>query len=267
MAIRIAFINGKGGCGKTTSLFHTAGVLSKQGEKVLAIDLDKQRNLSDTLLGETSMPPKTVLDFMEGKAKAEDCTQQALFRGRGKTIPRYYNVDCMIADANLHDQKRIKKVNGTSFQKRLDEFIEKEGYTWVLVDMPPSNSAIDHVCFSYIVNFIIVPFSSDIYSVSGYDDIMSNIEKARENNPNLEVLGIFLSRYTANSSMDKYIKDELSSFSTFIDVQIPQLSDVREGILFNRPISFYKTFSQSKKAYEDLVKEMRKRIDILNKRK
>ena len=28
---RIAFVNGKGGCGKTTSIFHVAGVLAKAG--------------------------------------------------------------------------------------------------------------------------------------------------------------------------------------------------------------------------------------------
>ena len=43
-AKRVAFINGKGGCGKTTSIFHVAGVLAKRGEKILVIDLDKQRN-------------------------------------------------------------------------------------------------------------------------------------------------------------------------------------------------------------------------------
>ena len=44
MVKKVAFINGKGGCGKTTSIFHVCGVLAQKGEKVLVIDLDKQRN-------------------------------------------------------------------------------------------------------------------------------------------------------------------------------------------------------------------------------
>ena len=39
---KIGFFNSKGGCGKTTSLFHIAGVLADNGMKVLAVDLDKQ---------------------------------------------------------------------------------------------------------------------------------------------------------------------------------------------------------------------------------
>ena len=63
MVNKIAFINGKGGCGKTTSIFHVAGVLSKNGEKVLVIDFDKQRNTSDILLLNSEYPEKTVFDF------------------------------------------------------------------------------------------------------------------------------------------------------------------------------------------------------------
>lgn len=38
MANKVAFINGKGGCGKTTSIFHVAGVLAHKGQKVLVIE-------------------------------------------------------------------------------------------------------------------------------------------------------------------------------------------------------------------------------------
>jgi len=56
MAVKIAFINGKGGCGKSTSIFHVAGVLAKAGKKVLVIDFDKQRNTTDTLLMHAALP-------------------------------------------------------------------------------------------------------------------------------------------------------------------------------------------------------------------
>ena len=82
-AKRVAFINGKGGCGKTTSIFHVAGVLAKRGEKILVIDLDKQRNTTSILLMNTNIPGKTVLDFMTGKADAEEVVAKALFQTRG----------------------------------------------------------------------------------------------------------------------------------------------------------------------------------------
>ena len=43
---KIAIVNNKGGCGKTTTVFNLAHYFSKQGLKTLAIDTDPQLNLS-----------------------------------------------------------------------------------------------------------------------------------------------------------------------------------------------------------------------------
>ena len=141
-------------------------------------------------------------------------------------------------------------------------FIEEQGYTWVLVDMPPSNFTLNNLCFRYIVNDVIIPMSSDMFSVEGYADIMDDMSKARETNPNLNVLGVYLSRYMTNCGLDKYIREQMmENFGNFIDVQIPLASDVRESVFFGRPISYYKVFSKSKAAYESLVSEIENRIN------
>ena len=90
---------------------------------------------------------------------------------------------------------------------------------------------------------------------------MEVMDKAREVNPTLNVLGVFLARYMNNCAVDKYIREQLLDFDTFIDIQIPLASDVRESVMFGRPISFYKMFSKSKTAYENLVEEMEKKIN------
>lgn len=257
---KVAFINGKGGCGKTTSIFHVSGVLSKAGERVLVIDLDKQRNTSDTLLMNTEKPEKTVLDFMQGTATAQEATAEALFQSRGNAKPKYYGVDCMTASVALEDESVLREIDKERFGAELEQFIEEKGYTWVLVDMPPSNKELNDICFSSIVDFVIVPFSSDIYSVSGYGDIMDIVEKARTVNPSLNILGVYLSRYMKNCAVDRFIREQLESFETFIPVQIPLAADVREAVMFGRPISYYKMFSDSRTAYENLTNEMIKRI-------
>lgn len=262
MAKKVAFINGKGGCGKTTSIFHVAGVLAHQGEKVLVIDLDKQRNTTDTLLmNNENKPEKTVLDFFRGEATAEEVTAQALFQTRGNAKAKYFGVDCMASDIDLQDESILADIDGAEVGEQLEKFVEERGYTWVLVDMPPSNLTLNNICFGYIVDYAIIPFSSDIFSVQGYGDIMEVMAKARQVNPTLNVLGVYLARYMGQCAVDKYIREELLKFDTFIDIQIPLASDVREAIMFGRPISYYKKFSKSRKAYEDLVKEIERRMN------
>jgi len=259
MAIKLAFINGKGGCGKTTSMFHIAGVLSKMNERVLVIDFDKQRNTTDILLMNTEMPERTVYDVMCG-LPPERATAKALFQTRGNATPKHYGVDCMASDIRLEDETQLNKMNVKRFGESLDRFIQKKDYTWVLVDMPPSNKALNDICFAYIVDFLIVPFSSDVFSVRGYGDIMETVQRARSLNPSLNILGIFLSRYMINCAVDRYIRDQLLEYDTFIDIQIPLAADIRESIMFGRPISYYKDFSKSRKAYENLVNDIRRRV-------
>lgn len=260
MVNKIAFINGKGGCGKTTSIFHVSGVLAKAGEKVLVVDFDKQRNTTSTLLLNSEYPAKTVYDVLQGTASAEEATAKALFQSRGNAKPKYYNVDCMVASVELEDENSLSKIDKNSFASEFDRFVRQNEYTWVLVDMPPSNKELNEICFSFMVDYVVVPFSSDMYSVNGYVDIMNTVDEARVLNPALNILGVYLSRYMKNSAVDRYIKEQLENFDTFIPVQIPLSADVRESVMFGRPISFYKDSSNSKTAYENLVKEIKNRI-------
>jgi chromosome partitioning protein len=271
MATKIAFINSKGGCGKTTSIFHVSGVLSKLNKKVLVIDFDKQKNTTSTLMmnvDKTDFPQKTVFDFLQGSATADEATGKALFQRRGNANPKYYGVDCMIADNRLENETLLKKMDGKTISTELDKFIRQQNYDWILVDMPPSNATLNYICFAYIVNYVVIPFSSDMFSLDGYDNIAETIKNARDINENLNSLGVYLARYMNNCALDKYIKEELSkrlfnknlNTNDFIDVQIPLASDIREAVFYGRPVSYFKEFSNSCKAYERLVHEIIKRI-------
>lgn len=257
---RIVFINGKGGCGKTTSIVNVAGVLADRGEKVLVIDLDKQKNTTATLLMHADMPGQTFFDFLAGTAEAADVAARALFKRHGNAKPKYYGVDVMGSDSRLEDEAALAGMDGAEAGRKLEAFIEDRGYAWVLVDMPPSSLALNNICFRYLVDYAIVPFSSDIYSVDGYGDIMDTLDRAREDNPSLSVLGVYLARYSAGCGLDQYIREQLLRFDTFIDIQIPQLAEIREAVFYGRPCSFYRRGGRGAEAYGQLVDEIGRRI-------
>jgi len=261
MAVTVAFINGKGGCGKTTSIFHVAGVLSNQKKRVLVLDLDKQLNTTETLLANSAIPKLTVFDVMRG-ADPNRATAKALFQTRGNANPKYYGVDCMVSDQILEDDAKVSKINGVEFGRVIKAFIATEGYDWLLVDMPPSSRILNDICFGNIVENLIAPFSSDMFSVRGYSNLMKTVERARQKNPKIKNLGMFLSRYMSNCSLDKFVREELMSEfkEAFIDIQIPLASDIRESVFMGRPISYYKGFlNKSRVAYENLVNEIERR--------
>lgn len=266
MTKKLAFINGKGGCGKTTSIFHVAGVLSNAGMKVLVLDFDKQRNTTEIMLMNTEIPKATVVDVMMGKELPQKATVSALFQTRGNALPKPFGVDCMASDIRLEDESKLRKIDSVDFGRRLNSFIQEKGYDWLLVDMPPSSKILNDICFGNVVNFLIAPFSSDIFSVKGYSDLMKTVERSRTGNPNLKNLGVYLSKYMSNCSLDKYVRDELiNNFGeAFIDIQIPLAADVREAVFFGRPISYYKNpYNKSRMAYEELVNEIITRMERL----
>lgn len=258
---KVAFINGKGGCGKSTSIFHIAGVFAERGEKTLVIDLDKQSNTTKILLMENEEEIKyTTFDYMKGKCEITDVVKKSYFRRRGNANPKYYGVDVLPTDKRFEDESLLKNID---IKEGLNRFIENEGYQWVLVDMPPSNKKINEICFAQIVDNVISPFSSDIFSVDGYADLMNIVNKARMTNDELNILGIYLARYDAKCGVDRFIKEQLEEFDTFLDVQIPLMADIREGVMFSRPMSFYKKNSKSKLAYEKLADVMKQKIEEL----
>lgn len=260
MIKKVAFMNGKGGCGKSTSVYHVSGVLAKKKEKVLVVDFDKQGNSTKyLLLNNEEEIEKTMYDVLEGTATLDEIVKKTYFVDWGHRKPDYYGVDVLPADIRFKSEALVGEL-GANIKEEFDDFIERNGYTWVLVDMPASNKALEGICYSQIINAIICPFSSDLFSIDGYGDLLDSINYARQSNSEIKVLGLYLSRYDKQCGVDRYIKSQLENFDLFIDIQIPMLSDLREAIMFGRPMSFYKRNSKSKMAYEKLVEEMERKM-------
>lgn len=51
----VAFVNNKGGVGKTTSVYHLAHMFAQLGVRVVAFDMDPQANLTSLFLPETRL--------------------------------------------------------------------------------------------------------------------------------------------------------------------------------------------------------------------
>lgn len=270
MSKRIAFINSKGGCGKTTSIYSVAGELSKRigkGEKILVVDADKQRNLTFCFFGlddETEYgirPTHTLFDFLTGED--EDIVGQALWQKRGNSNPNYYGVDVMISDKRLAEEDKLADIDLESVRERFSKFVEEGGYSYVLIDMPPSNKSLNRIVFGCMVDYAIIPFSSDLFCVDGYGDIINEVDECRDVNLNITVLGVFFSRFFEGCSVDRFVRQDMidNGIGNLFNAYIPMMTDIRESPMFHRPITYYKKKSRTKDAVEELTTEIITRLN------
>ena len=237
----LAFVNIKGGVAKTTSIWNVAGELASRGLRVLLLDFDRQCNLTNIALADEKSGyiqgvSKDIYDVFIGKANFEEVACKCYITKFNKKESEYIGIDVLPGSQRVAKATIAEEYVGV--KQEFEDF--SQSYDYVLIDMPACHEGINDICFSDFANNIIVPFSSDIQSLEGYEILIGMLNKAREKNEELALLGIFLSKYSKNMSLDIYVKEQLSRFGTFIDIQIPAHNDVRYSTAYCQPLVFLK---------------------------
>lgn len=241
MAISIALVNQKGGCGKTTSTVNLAGELSQKGYKVLIVDCDSQGNAS----ANTGVinPRITLSDVLLGDATAE----QAIIKTSIENIS-VIPANLKLQSAELAIQRMVTRSDNI-LAKAL-QTIDKN-YDFVLLDCAPSIGVVTVNALTY-TNYVLIPLRIDRNSVEGYTHLTSLINTIRtDSNRKLKILGSFFVAVERNITLDKQLyEDTKQKFGDmFIDAPIRKNAAIREAPLKNVPISYYDKNSNGHKDY------------------
>lgn len=282
----IAFINKKGGCGKTTTLMALADGLAIRGERVLVVDLDSQMNLSKGY-GDFHFSKYSIYDVLCEKGfdiydaiqhVGEEYFGNQEIPGKVDILPANAFVDRLQQSLDLMMRKEYRVL--MAFQK-----LNPNDYDYILIDTSPS-PVTDIVITNAMAasDEIIITTLLEPFSTTGVELVLPRVENVIEEqlNPELKVNGILCTqvagRLTKNESVElldlkAYAeKKGIYAYESYITRQntVPTKQRERKS-LFYRNAYYYdrwgnKRNSNSKKMlsvveqYTNFINEFIKRI-------
>lgn len=243
----ITITNEKGGVAKTTTSIQLAFGLAMKGFKVLAIDLDSQKNLSNTFGLKPQMKVNTIQDLIEG----EDI-RKCIFKKND-------NLFVIFGDSRTRlDFQPKTKEDFQLLKQKLDEV--KDLFDFVVIDTPPKTERFNILAMT-TSDEIIIPMEADTYSMQGLATTLEIVQKVKsETNPNLSIKGILLTRYKARTLFSKMTRGDLQGIANQMKFPV-FVTTIRESIEIKKSqgqlqsIFEYNPRSKVAKDYESFIQE------------
>jgi chromosome partitioning protein len=257
----VAFLNKKGGVGKTSTVHHLAGTLAKKGLRLLLVDADPQASLTQGLLS-----PEAAEDLDPRGTIAGIFDESGLVAPGDLVRPTPYpNIALMPGHeaAERHNDPSPWEAGMRQFALR-DALAEAgAGYDLVLIDCPPH---IQLWAWSALVaaDGVVVPVQPEDYGAQGLKAIRRTIARVQaEANARLALVGYLVSMFNKALSVhvtyESYLR-ELHGADVFAAV-IPLAKDFKEAVTFRKPVVEHKPRSAAAKATAALAEEFLARLD------
>lgn len=252
MAITIVFTNQKGGVGKTTTSGALIIGLVERGKRVLGIDLDSQGNLGFSL-GIDIDVDITIYDVLKGDAEIEDAIQDA------------DGFDLIPSNILLSGIERdLPEENRQLILKNLLEPLENE-YDYIIIDTPPALNILTLNAYT-AANYLIIPMAAEILSLVGLIQLKETVDAIQDSvNPQLNVLGILLTKYNHRTNLAKDVSDMADSVAQQIGTKVFE-AKIRPGVAVaeapahGESVLEYAPSSKPALDYQEFIEEVLQRI-------
>jgi len=200
MARRVAFVNNKGGVGKSTCTVRLAEGLAKEGKRVLVVDMDPQGN-SSSMLGWVYDPAQQQPTISQAIKANREGAAAGVIQRIGWDAP--YAERIALAPATLKLENRMAEAGLSGAWRRLETALEgvDDRFDYTLMDCPPSVFHLTQLALAAADDAVIVT-KAGIYSIEAATRMRDFITgRARKDlaNPTLELRGVIINALTTTA--------------------------------------------------------------------
>ncbi len=248
---RIAFVNQKGGVGKTTTAINVAGFLAGRGYNTLLVDIDPQGNATTGMGFNRDNLINSVYEVLMDAAPIEKAIQQTSIPGL-KVLPSNRNLPgCEIELAGVeHREFRLRQ----ALEKCSDQF------AYILIDCPPSLGLLT-LNGLVAAHSLVIPIQAEFFALEGLSQLLQTYHLVKANlNPGLQIEGILMTMYDGRTKLAREVEDEVKGFfegrEAVFQTKVPRNIRLAEAPSYGLPISHYAPGSLGALAYSDLAQEI-----------
>ncbi|MBX3520015.1 MAG: ParA family protein [Xanthobacteraceae bacterium] len=257
----LSLANQKGGVGKTTTAINLGTALAAIGERVLIVDLDPQGNASTGLGIDRKDRDRSTFDVLVGESDMEAVIRETAVPGL-HIAPS--TLDLSGLELSLATRKdrayRLRDAIGKLSRpsKGADGTLAGDGYTYVLVDCPPSLNLLT-VNAMAASDAVLVPLQCEFFALEGLSQLLKTVEQVKMSlNPALTIHGIVLTMYDARNNLSDQVVADVRQFmgKKVFDTIIPRNVRVSEAPSYGKPVLLYDLKCVGSQAYLKLASEI-----------
>lgn len=252
----VAFINQKGGVGKTTTAVNLSACLARLGFRILVVDLDSQANATAHLgIDIHRENPLSIYDLLTGSVTIDELVTPSSLPGLD-VIPSHIELS----------GAEIELVNRAGRESILRDSIDgvRQRYDFVMVDCPPSLGLLTLNAL-VLAEEIVIPVQTEFFALQGMARLLETIDLVRRRlNPDLRIAGVVACMYDGRTNLSKDVIDRIHSYfgERLFATRIRQNVKLAEAPSFGQPVVLYAPKSYGALDYASLAQELIERVRV-----